>query len=169
VNPRLRWLGALAAVAVLVAAAWLARAPMRITLVNTTLRIDDPWTRAAAFALAGCGLVALATALPGARLRIQRCLLVASAVFTLGVAAANASTWLEARPEVLTARRWFLLTTVPWNEVSRVDSWRDAVVVWSASGARVVIDARRLDAQQRAVLERTIARHVREGAMVSGR
>ena len=71
-NPRLRWLGALAAVAVLVAAAWLARAPMRITLVNTTLRIDDPWTRAAAFALAGCGLVALAAALPEPRLRIQR-------------------------------------------------------------------------------------------------
>ena len=58
-NPRLRWLGALAAVAVLAAAAWLIRAPMRITLVNTTLRIDDPWTRAAAFALAGLGLAAL--------------------------------------------------------------------------------------------------------------
>lgn len=160
-NPRPRWLGALAAVAVLVAAAWLIRAPMRITLVNTTLRIDDPWTRAASFALAGFGLVALAAALPARR--TMRGLLVACAVFTFGVAAATASTWLEARPEVLTARRWFLLTTIPWNEVSRVDSWRDAVVVWSASGARVAIDARRLDAQQRAVLERTIARHVREG------
>lgn len=160
-NPRLRWLGALAAVAVLAAAAWLIRAPMRITLVNTTLRIDDPWTRAASFALAGLGLVALAAALPARR--VMRGLLVACAVLTFGVAAATASTWLEARPEVLTARRWFLLTTIPWNEVSRVDSWRDAVVVWSASGARVVIDARRLDAQQRAVLERTIARHVREG------
>ena len=160
-NPRLRWLGALAAVAVLAAAAWLVRAPMRITLVNTTLRIDDPWTRAAAFALAGLGLAALAAALPARRW--LRGLLVACAVLTFGVAAATAATWLEARPEVLTARRWFFLTTIPWNEVSRVDSWRDAVVVWSASGARVVIDARRLDAQQRAVLERTIARHVREG------
>jgi hypothetical protein len=167
VNLRLHGLGALAAVAILATAAWLIRAPMRITLVNTTLRIDDPWTRAASIALAALGLVALAAALP--RQRVARGLLLACAALTLGVAAATASTWLEARPEVLTARRWFLLTTIPWNEVSRVDSWRDAVVVWSASGARVVIDARRLDAQQRAVLERTIARHVREGAMVSGR
>lgn len=166
-SPRLRWLGALAAIAILAAAAWLIRAPMRITLVNTTLRIDDPWTRAASLALAGLGLAALAAALPARR--VLRGLLMTFAVLTFGVAAATTSTWLEARPEVLTARQWFLLTTIPWNEVSRVDSWRDAVVVWSASGARVVIDARRLDAQQRAVLERTIARHVREGPVVSGR
>ena len=160
-NPRLRWLGALAAIAVLAAAAWLIRAPMRITLVNTTLRLDDSWTRAASFALLALGLAALAAALPARRW--LRVLLAACAVLTLAVAAAAASTWVEARPEVVTARRWFLLTTIPWNEVSRVDSWRDAIVIWSASGAQVVIDARRLDAQQRAVLERTIARHVREG------
>jgi hypothetical protein len=161
VNPRLRWLAALAAITLLAAAAWLARAPMRITLVNTTLRIDDPWTRTAAFALAGAGLAGLAAALPARRM--MRGLLVACAVLTLATAAATAFTWLEARPEVLTGRRWFLLTTIPWNQVSRVDSWRDAIVVWSASGARIAIDVRRLDAQQRAVLERTIARHVREG------
>lgn len=164
---RTRWLAALAAVAVLAAAAWLVRAPMRITLVNTTLRIDDPWTRAASLALAAVGLGALAAALPARRL--LRGLLAGAAGVTVAVAAATAFTWLEARPEVLTGRRWFLRTTIPWDEVSRVDSWRDAVVVWSASGARVVIDARRLDPQQRAVLERTIARHVREGPVVSER
>jgi hypothetical protein len=167
VNSRLRWLGALAAVAVLAAAAWLMRAPMRITLVNTTLRIDDPWTRAAAFALAGAALVALAAAIPARR--ALRALLAACAAVIFATAAEAAVTWLEARPDVLTGRRWFTLTTIPWNEVSRVDSWRDAVVVWSASGARVVIDARRLDAQQRAVLERSIARHVAEGSVVSVR
>lgn len=161
-NPRLRWAGALAAVAGLAAAAWLVRAPMRITLVNTTLRIDDPWMRTAAFVLAGVALIALAAALPAHR--AARGLLAACGVITLAVAAAIASTWIEARPEVLVARRWFLRTAIPWKEVSRVDSWRDGVVVWSGSGARVVIDARRLDATQRAVLERTIARHVREGS-----
>jgi len=161
VNPRLRWLGALGAIVLLAAAAWLSRAPMRITLVNTTLRIDDPWTRAAALALAAFGLIALAAALPARR--AQRSLLLAGGALTFAVAAATASTWLEARPQVLTARRWFVLTTIPWNEVTRVDSWRDAVVVWSGSGARIAIDARRLDAHQRAVLERTIARHVQEG------
>jgi hypothetical protein len=167
VDPRWRWLGALAAVAVLGAAAWLGRAPMRITLVNTTLRIDDPWTRAAAFALAGGALIALAAALPARR--GMRALLAASGAATLTVAAAAAATWVESRADVLTARRWFTQTTIPWSEVTRVDSWRDAVVVWSGSGARIAIDARRLDAVQRAVLERTIARKVQEGPIVSAR
>lgn len=160
-NPRLRWLGALAAVLVLAAAAWLLRAPMRISLVNTTLRIDDPWTRAAAVALAGLGVLALAMALPIGR--GMRGLLAVAGALTLAGAAATATTWTEARDEVLTARRWFVHATIPWSEVTRVDSWRDAVVVWSGSGARIVIDAGRLDPEQRAVLERTIARHVREG------
>lgn len=147
---------------VLAAAAWLVRAPMRITLVNATLRIDDPWTRAAALGLAALGVIALAIALPAGR--GMRRLLAASGVVTLVVAAASAATWVEARPGVLTARRWFVLTTIPWNQVTRVDTWRDAMVVWSGSGARIVIDARRLDAHQRGVLERTIARHVSEGS-----
>ena len=161
-NPRSRWLASLGAIAVLAAAAWLVRAPMRITLANATLRIDDPWTRAAALALAALGVIALAVALPAGR--GMRRLLAASGVVTLVVAAASAATWVEARPGVLSARRWFMLTTIPWNEVTRVDTWRDAMVIWSGSGARIVIDASRLDAYQRGVLERTIARHVSDGS-----
>jgi hypothetical protein len=52
--------------------------------------------------------------------------------------------------------------------VTRVDSWRDAVVVWSGPGGRIAVDARRLDAQQRAVLERTIARHVTPEPVIIG-
>jgi len=161
VDLRNRWLAALGAIAVLAAAAWLVRAPMRISLVNTTLRIDDPWTRGAALALAALGVVALAAALP-ARKGMRR-LLAGCGILILVFGAASAATWVEARPGVLTARRWFVRTTIPWNEVTRVDTWRDAMVVWSGSGARIVIDAGRLDAHQRGVLERTIARHVREG------
>jgi hypothetical protein len=164
VNPRLRWPAALAAVLLLAAAGWLARAPMRIVLVNTTLRIDDPWTRAAALALAALALLALAASFP-ARRGLQAVLAFGAAV-TLAVAAATATTWTESRAEVLTARRWFAVTTIPWSDVTRVDSWRDAVVVWSGAGSRIAIDARRLDPEQRAVLERTIARHVRERPMV---
>ena len=160
-NLQSRWLSSLGAIAVLGAAAWIGRAPMRISLVNTTVRIDDPWTRAAALGLAALGVIALAAALP-ARKGMQR-LLAGCGIVTLMMAAVSAATWVEARPGVLTARRWFVRTTIPWNEVTRVDTWRDAMVVWSGSGARIVIDAGRLDAHQRAVLERTIARHVREG------
>jgi hypothetical protein len=161
VNLQSRWLASLGAIAILAAAAWLVRAPMRISLVNTTVRIDDPWTRAAALGLGALGVIGLAAALPAGK-GLRR-LLAASGIMTLMMAASSAATWVEARPGVLTARRWFMRTTIPWNEVTRVDTWRDAMVVWSGSGARIVIDAGRLDAHQRAVLERTIARHVREG------
>jgi hypothetical protein len=157
---RLRWPGAVAAVLLLAAAAGMARAPMRIVLVNTTLRIDDAWTRSASLGLAGLALIALAWALP-ARRGLRIVLGVATAL-TLVAAAAAATTWTEAREHEISARRWFVLTTLPWSEVTRVDSWRDAVVVWSGAGGRIAIDARRLDGQQRAVLERTIARHVAE-------
>jgi hypothetical protein len=166
VKDRLRGPGPVAAVLLLGASAWLARAPMRITLVNTTLRIDDPWTRGAAIALGAIALLALAASLPGRR--ALQALLAVSALLTVVAAAAAATTWTEARPDELTARRWFAVTTLPWREVTRVDSWRDAVVVWSGAGGRIAVDARRLDAQQRAVLERTIARHVTPEPMVIG-
>ena len=133
---------------------------MRIVLVNTTLRIDDDWTRAAAIALAAMALLALAWALPARR--ALRTVLGLAVALTLVAAAAAATTWTEAREHELTALRWFVRTTLPWDEVTRVDSWRDAIVVWSGAGGRIAIDVRRLNGEQRAVLERTIARHVRE-------
>lgn len=163
---RRHWPLSVSVVVLLAAAAWLARAPMRITLVNTTLRIDDPWTRAAAIALGAIALLVLAASLPGRR--ALQALLAVSALLTLAAAAAAATTWTEARPDELTARRWFAVTTLPWREVTRVDSWRDAVVVWSGGGGRIAIDARRLDPEQRAVLERTVARHVTPEPMVIG-
>ncbi len=159
-DSRLRWPGALAAVLLLAAAAGLARAPMRIVLVNTTLRVDDSWTRAASLGVAALALLALGWALPARRgLRVVLGLAMA---LTFVAAAAAATTWTEARERELAARRWFVLTTLPWSDVTRVDSWRDAIVVWSGAGGRIAIDVRRLDGDQRASLERTIARHVNE-------
>jgi hypothetical protein len=148
-------------VLLLAGAAALATAPMRIVLVNTTLRIDDAWTRAASLAIAAVALFALAWALPPAR-RGLRIVLGLAGALTLVTAAAAATTWTEARERELAARRWFVLTTLPWSDVTRVDSWRDAIVVWSGAGGRIAIDVRRLDGDQRASLERTIARHVNE-------
>jgi hypothetical protein len=157
----------LLALAALAAAsgAWLVRAPMRITLVNATLRIDDPWTRAG-----GLGLAALAAALLAAALssrRVHRALLAGCAAVLAALAAGAGTQWLEARPDGLAAGRYFGRTTLPWGEIARVEARQDGVTVWAASGRAIDFDARRLTGEQRAVLDRTLARRV--GRVVTGR
>jgi hypothetical protein len=155
----------LLAAAAAFAGAWLVRAPMRITLVNATLRIDDPWTRAG-----GLGFAALSAALLALAFSSRRGhrLLFAACAAGLAVLGAEAGTqWLEARPDALAAGRYFTRTTLPWGEIARVEARQDGVTVWAASGGAIDFDARRLTGEQRAVLDRTLARRV--GGVVSGR
>lgn len=166
-SSRLRLLAAACAAGLAAAALALMRAPMRITLVNATLRIDDPWTRPAALALAGAAALAVAAALPPRR--SHRLLLGGCAALLFAAAASAGTAWLEARPDALAARRLFVTRTIPWGEVSRVDARHDGVTVWDASGAAVDFDARRLSPDQRAVLDRTLARRVREGPPATAR
>jgi hypothetical protein len=157
---RARALAAALAIAALAAAVVLHRAPMKITLANAALRIDDPWARALSFALAATAAVAVAAALPPRR--AHRALLGACAAVLLVFAAESASARFEAGPEALAVRRWFVRTAVPWGEVTRVDARQDGVTIWASSGAAVDFDARRLTGEQRAILDRTLARRVRE-------
>ena len=145
--------------------AWLVRAPMRITLVNATLRIDDPWTRAAGLGLAALAAGLLAVAFSSRR--VDRVLLAGCAAVLAVFAAGAATQWLEARPDALAAGRYFGRTTMPWGEVARVEARQDGVTVWAASGGAIDFDARRLTGEQRAVLDRTLARRV--GRVVTGR
>ena len=159
-SSRLRISAAAAAALLALAAAVLVRAPMRITLVNATLRIDDHWMRAAGLALAG--VAALAAGLAFTR-RGPRAGLATTAAALLVLAAGAATAWLEARPDALAAGRYFTRTTVPWTEVSRVEARQDGITVWAASGSAIDFDARRLTGEQRAVLDRTLARRVGAG------
>jgi hypothetical protein len=156
---RARATAAAFAIACVTGAILLHRAPMKITLANAGLRIDDPWTRALSFALAAVAAVAVAAALPPRRL--HRALLGASAAVLLVFAGEAATASLEAGPDALTVRRWFVRAAVPWSAVRRVDARQDGVTVWAASGAAVDFDARRLTGEQRAILDRTLARRVR--------
>ena len=159
-SSRLRISAAAVAALLALAAAVLVRAPMRITLVNATLRIDDHWMRAAGIALAAAAAVAACFAFPR---RPHRAVLASAAAVLLVLAASAATAWLEARPDALAAGRYFTRTTVPWTEVSRVEARQDGITVWAASGSAIDFDARRLSGEQRAVLDRTLARRVREG------
>ena len=159
-SSRLRISAAVLAAALAAAAALLVRAPMRITLVNTTLRIDDHWMRAAGLGLAAACALAACVAFPR---RGHRAALAAGAAVLLVFAAGAATAWLEARPDALASGRYFMKTTVPWGEVRRVEARQDGITVWAASGRAIDFDARRLTGEQRAVLDRTLARRVREG------
>ena len=45
-----------------------------------------------------------------------------------------------------------------------MEARQDGITVWAASGSAIDIDARRLTGAQRAVLDRTLARQVRDGS-----
>ena len=164
--PRSRVVAAACAVACVAAAIVLMRAPMRITLVNATLRIDDPWQRPTGLALAALAALAVAAALPR---RGHRWLLAGCTAILATAAGFAASSWIEARPDVLTARRRFRRATIPWGDVARVDARQDEVTVWGTSGEAIDIDARRMTPEQRAVLDRTVSRHVKERPPASAR
>ena len=97
-SSRLRITAAAVAALLALAAAVLVRGPMRITLVNATLRIDDHWMRAAGFALAAAA--ALAASMAFTR-RAHRAGLATAGAILLLVAAGAATAWLEARPDAL--------------------------------------------------------------------
>lgn len=132
---------------------------MRITLVNATLRIDDHWTRAAGIALAAAAALLLGAVFT--RRAHRAALAIAAAGLSIAAGAAGTA-YVDAGPEALSARHLFRRTAIPWNEVSRVDSRQDYVRIEGAGGAVIHIDASRLGPQQRAVLERTLSRHVKE-------
>ena len=142
---------------------WLALGPPRITLVNAGLRIEYPWSQGIGAGLATIGLGLAAAAVP-ARWRWARIALAVLALAAAGVAVDRLAYRLEADDRGLVSRSWMGPTVVPWAEVTRVQSGPEVVVVWGKDDAQVRVDTSHFEPQQRATLDRTIARRVREGA-----
>lgn len=131
--------------------------PPRYTLLNAALRVDYPWWVGAAAAGATVALVLTAIAI---RHRGGRWTAGAVAVLVAVFAASRVAYRLEAGPEALRAREWTGSTALPWSEVTRVDRGPEVLVVWGKGDAQVRVDTSAFRAEQRASLERTIARHV---------
>ena len=156
-RPLLRFLGG----AVFVAGAYLSatEAP-RFLWLNTGLSIDYPraaagWAMAAAL---GARLAALGLA-RGARLAAVGVVLVAL------VFAAHLARYRVAVEDAGLSERGLLGTkTLAWRDVARVESGSRLVVVWGRADEQVRIDASVFPAEERARLDRTIARRVRESA-----
>jgi hypothetical protein len=150
---------ALLGVAALAACLWGAFGAPRVRLLNTGMRIEHPPARGA-WGLAGAaGLGLLAVAVPRGGLRMA---LAVGAALAAALAGQRLAYRLEAGPQALVARGLFGTRTLPWREVSRVDTGREGLVVWGANEAQIRVVTTDFDPALRATLERAISRRVAE-------
>ena len=147
-----------AASAVLVAGLVLALGPPRAVWLNAGLRIDYPWTRGAAALGAAAGAAGLAVLL---RRRALRVLSVALAAATALVGTGLLLYRLEALDEGLVERRLTGSSRLAWAEVASVRPDGETLLV-TGPETRLRIDTGGFTPEQKASLERTIARRVRE-------
>ncbi len=154
-----RWvvvgLGVLAALA---GGYWASGAP-RMTLLNTGIRIEYPgWQPAAALGAAlGLALVAAASS----RRWLHIALGIAAAVLAL-YAAGRLRYRLDASSDRLVSQGLLGETAIPWRAVARVDKGPDVILVWGQGDAQLRIATSDFTQEQRAALERAVARRVQE-------
>jgi hypothetical protein len=151
--------------AAILAGAGLAFGPARVTWLNSGLRIDYPWPRGAAALFATAGSALLAALLQNRLLRLGAAVLaVVGLLLGLGLLAYR----LEASETGITRAGLLGSTTIAWTDVTRVDTGASALVITDRAEAQVRVGTSDLAPEQRARLERTIARRVREGSSRPG-
>ncbi len=149
------WVGA--ALFVAGAAYAFSQAP-RFVWLNTGLHIAHRWPVWAAALAAACGAGVAASALRGKPRKAAWAL----AVFSLANALHLGLYDVGAEDAGLSVQGLFGATTLPWKDVSRVDSGTRWIFVWGKDDSRVRIDAAAFAPEDRARLDRTIARRVKE-------
>jgi hypothetical protein len=150
-----------AAVALIVLGAVASMGPPRLTLTNAGLSVEYPWFRGAGALAAALGAALLALAV---RRRWPRVAAGALAVLGLAVGAHLLAYRLEADAAGLSSRGLGGRRVVAWPSVSRVEGGPGAIVVVGADQTRIEVDTTDFRPEQRASLERTIARHLRDSS-----
>lgn len=156
---RRAWLAGLAVAALAAGGYFSTRAP-RITLLNASLVIDYPWPRAAAALVCAVALGTLAA------LQTRPVLRRIGLVLALGpllVAGHLFRYRLEAGGSALVSRSLIGATTIAWREMRGVELGATSVLLRGGEDQRSIrIDTSDFAPEQRAIVERTLARHVRE-------
>jgi hypothetical protein len=163
-STRTRWIAALGLVIVSAALLPVALRSPRLTLLNAALRIDYGWAAGAA-ALGAAVLLAAASA--AAPRRWAQAVLVLFAVAVGGLGGARLRYRLEIQPDGLRSRELMGSTLVPWGEVTHVDRGTEALVVWGLGEAQIRVDTASFEGDQRAALERALARRIIESTKAS--
>jgi hypothetical protein len=125
----------------------------RLTLLNAALRIDYGWV---------VGVAALAAAAAIAPRRWARGALVLFAVTVAGVGGSRLRYRLDVQPDGLNSRELTGSTLVPWGEVTHVDRGTEALVIWGRGETQIRVDTASFEGDQRAALERALARRIIE-------
>jgi hypothetical protein len=131
----------------------------RLTLLNAALRIDYGWAVGVA-ALGAALLLGAAAALAPRRWATVG--LVAAAAVIAGVGSARLRYRLEIQPDGLDSRELTGSTLVPWGEVTHVDRGTEALVIWGRGETQIRVDTASFEGDQRAALERALARRIIE-------
>lgn len=150
---------AVPAAAAVVATAWLSAGPPRITLLNASVVVDYPWPRSVAAMACAAGIALLAALLRKPALRGVGFVL---ALGSLLVGAHLTLYRLEASGSGIASRGVLGTTTIGWKAVNGVELGAADILVHGEGGTTISIDTADFAPEQRAILERTVARHVRE-------
>jgi hypothetical protein len=150
-----------ASVALIVAGAILSMGPPRMTLTNAGLSVEYPWFRGAGALIAAAGASLLAWVLQKRWPRIA-----AGALAALGLAVGIHLFLfrLEADAAGISTQGLSARHTVAWPAVSRVEGGPSAITVVGADETRIEIDTTDFRPDQRASLERTIARRIKDSS-----
>lgn len=147
------------------------RSTPRLTLSNAGLRIDHPAAMALYALLAAAGAVALVVMLKH-RGRGGRAFATVAAIAAfgfLGLAGARAAFQVEVGRERLAIRSLTGWQGIPWADVTRVDTNASELRLESRGRPSLRLALGALSPEQRASLERAIARHVSEAQTAVGR
>ena len=150
---------ALAGAVALLLGLWGALGSPRLTLSNTGLGIDYPILRTLALLAAAAAVAGLAFFLP------RRALGVAALVAVTGFSILGLHRLayrLEVGPVGLSVRDLRGSRRLAWHGVTQVEPEAHSLLLRGRGGERVDIDTSGFTAEQRASLERTVARRVRE-------
>jgi hypothetical protein len=145
--------------AAVIATAWLSTGPPRITLLNASVVVDYPWSRGVAAIACAAGIALLGALLRRPALRGVGFVL---ALGSLLVGAHLILYRLEASASAIATRGVLGTTTIGWKAVSGVELAATDVLVHGEGGTTISVDTADFAPEQRAMLERTVARHVRE-------
>jgi hypothetical protein len=148
-----------ASVALVAIGAFLSTGPPRLVLLNAALRLQYPWTRGCGALLAGAGALLLTAVLSRLALRL---IAGVAAIAAFAVALHLFRYRLEATAAGLVSRGAIGTTAIGWKEIRSVDRGPDLILVSGPGEARIRVDTTDFGPEQRASLERTIARHVGE-------
>jgi hypothetical protein len=144
-----------------VAGAYASQGPPRLTLLNTGLAVQHGLRHPAGALLAaiGAGVLAMAAARVWARV-----VFIPLAVLSVLVAIHLALYRVDADQTGLASRGLLRHVRIPWGEVTGVDGDAGLVVVTGRNQNKIRVDTTDFRPDQRATLDRTIARRVRESS-----